>query len=874
MTPRRLLHRLLALGRARRLDRELDAEIAAHLELAERDALAAGLSPREARERARRQFGAIAPMREEHREGRSALWLERVAQDVRYGVNSLVRDRSFTIVAVGVLALGIGANAAMFSVVDAVLLSPLPFTQPERMVRVWDAPRPGVMNSVSTPDFLDWRRMGTAFEALAAEQPGSIALTGSGDPVRVDARRVTADYFKVFAVDGGLGRTFTEQDMDPGGEPVVVISHAAWRTYFGGAADILQQRPMLDGTPHQVIGVLPPGVFDRDDAKLWTPLRFTPDQRRRDWHWLSVTGRLREGVTLDQARAEMHSIHAALTDVTPIWKRDWTPTIERVDHMLVGDTLRRSVLLAFGAVAMVLLIACANVANLLIARGASRAKEIAVRSALGATRGRVIAQLVTECFVLCVLGAGAGLLVGSLLVGLATPALADVLPSTAAVGIDLRVLGFSAVVTAVVTLAIGVLPSVQASAGSLTPALMSTSRATSGSRTRLRRAIVIVEVALSLVLVCGAALMFRSLLNLQRSDTGVRLDHVLTMSVGLAESSYPRPENLAGFYTALIDRVEAAPGVVRAGLATHLPLHWIGNGEGLFLPGFEEPVNVRFKRVDPGYFDVLGIQVIAGRGITSDDRQGAPGVIVINDALARRLSERLEAGATPIGRDTAITAAGGRRLPAKIVGVIRNERTAAPGRPDPPVVYMPLAQAPDTDVRMLVRTELDPAAVTSSIREALRQVDPNVPLGDVATLVDVRDRLLTGTSRPAWAIGAFAGMAACLAALGLYGVLAHTVSLRRREIGIRMALGARPIDVLTNVLRGALALVAIGLVLGLASAAALTRMMKTLLFDVSPLDPIAIALAATSMLAIGLVAGFVPAYRAARVNPITVLHEE
>jgi putative ABC transport system permease protein len=874
MTLRRLLHRLLALGRATRLDHELDAEIAAHLELAERDALAAGLSPREAREHARRQFGAIAPVREAHRDVRSARWLEHVAQDVRYGLTTLARDRSFTIVAVGVLALGIGANAAMFSVVDAVLLSPLPFIHPDRIVRVWDAPKPGIVNDVSVPDFLDWRRMATTFEALAAEQAESIALTGGGDPVRLAARRVTADYFKVFAVGGGLGRTFTERDMDPGAEPVVVISHAAWQAYFGGVADMLQQRPILNGVPHQVIGVLPPGVFDRDDAKLWTPLRFAPDQLQRDWHSLSVTGRLREGVTLAQAREQMRGIDAALTDVTPLWKRDWTPMVERVDQMLVGDTLRRSVLLAFGAVAMVLLIACANVANLLITRGASRAKELAVRSALGATRGRVIAQLLTECFVLCVAGAGAGLLVGSLLVGLATPALGDVLPSTAAVGIDLRVLGFSAAVTAVVTLAIGVLPSVQASAGSLTAALMSTSRAVSGSRARLRGAIVIVEVALSLVLVCGAALMFRSLLNLQRSDPGVRLDHVLTMSIGLSESSYTKPEDVARFYTSLIDRVEATPGVVRGGLATDLPLHWISDGQGLLFPGFEEPVTVRFKRVDPGYFHVLGIQVIAGRGISSDDRQGARGVIVINDVLARHLSERLETGASPIGRTAAVTAAGGRRLPAEIVGVIRNERTDAPGRPDPPVVYMPLAQAPDTDVRMLVRTELDPAAATSSIREVLRQIDSNVPLGDIATLVDVRDRLLTGTSRPAGAIGAFAGMAALLAALGLYGVLAHTVSQRRREIGLRLALGGRPIDVLTNVLRGALALVAIGLVLGLAGAVALTRIMTTLLFDVSPLDPIALALAATSMLAICVAAGFIPAYRAARLNPIAVLREE
>jgi putative ABC transport system permease protein len=869
---------LLALMRKRRLDRELEDEVLAHLEMAERDATAAGLSPEEARRAARLRFGGIEQMKEEHRDRRSLRWIETLLRDVRYGVASLARDPGFTAVVVGVLALGIGANVAMFSLVDAVLLKPLPFHNPDRIVRVWEAPRPGVTNSTSTLDFLDWKRLGTAFEALAAEQPVALALTGRGEPTRLSGKAVTAGYFKVFDTGVQLGRTFRPEEDRPGAAPVVVLSHAAWQTYFGGDPDVLHSRAILDGESHQVVGVLSPGALERDRAQFWMPLVFKPDHYLRSFHWLTVHGRLRDGVTLTQAREQMHAIHAALMEVTPVYKRNWTMVVEPLGRLLVGDNLRRSIFVAFGAVAVVLLIACANVANLLLAKGAARRKEMAIRTALGAGRGRLVAQLLTESLVLCVLGGAAGVAVASLLIGAATPILSQSLPYTADVGLDLRVFAFAAFVALGITLLVGALPSLEASRVNLAQSLNQAARGATGAHHRVRRMIVVGEVALSLVLVSGAILLFRSLLNLQRLETGIRIENVITVSVNLPVPTYPTPERAAFFYESVAERLKAAPGVAQAALSTHLPLRWIPNGEAIKVAGVDEMVNVRFKRIDPGYFDALRIPLLAGRGMTDRDRDGARRVVVVNQALAARLAD-VAGMKDPVGQAVQLhcpnyVQKGTARKDVEIVGVIRSERVAGPGVPDPAVVYVPLAQVPNPEVNLIVRAQGDPVSVVATIREAVRQVDPNLPLGDIATMQQIRERTLSGASRPAWLIGAFAAVAALLAALGLYGVLSHAVTQQRREIGIRMALGARSRDVLAHVLWNALTMIMVGLALGMLGAFALTRVMKSLLFGVSPVDPLALAVACVSMTLIGLLAGFLPASRAARVDPITTLRDE
>lgn len=878
MTVRRVVAGLLALTRKRQLDRELEQEILAHLELAERDGIARGLSPEEARREARRSFGGIEQIKEQHRDRRSFRWIEAVVHDLRYGLASLMRTPGFTAIVVTVLAIGLGANVAMFSIVDNVLLRPLPFPDPDRIVGVWEAPRPGISNATSAPDFLDWRRMATSFESLAAEIPVSAAINGQEGPVRVLGKAVTADYFRVFQTGPKLGRTFAAEDDRPGAPKLVVLSHAAWQNYFGADPDILGREILLDREPHRVIGVLQAGAFDRDQTQFWKPLAFTRDQLVREIHWLTVYGRMRGEVSLEQATGQMQAIYSSLRDLEPIKNPEGAMVVRPLAGLLVGANLRQSVTVAFGAVALVLLIACANVVTLLLARGASRRKELAIRSALGAGRARLVSEMLTEYLVLCVFGGAAAIAVAGILIRAAKPFLSDVLPFTADVRLDLRVLGFAAAISLGVALATGILPALFTSFGNLAESLNRVARGSSGAHARVRRAIVVGEVALSLVLVSGALLLFKSLLKLEHSETGIRLDNVITMSIDLPAGAYPTPARAALFYQALAGRIRNAPGIEQAALTSHLPLRWISNGEGIKTPGADEFINVRFKRVDPGYFSTLGIPVLRGRGISVQDREGTPRVIVINQALAGRLADAAQM-TDPVGKRVRLTYPGYIENPVfmpevEIAGVIRNERVAAPGVPDPPVVYVPLAQAPASSVKLIARSRLDADAVMPAIRAAVNEIDPNLPLGDVASMEHVRDRLLSGASHPAWLIGAFAAIAILLTAVGLYGVLSNSVTQQRREIGIRMALGARSFDVLSHVLWNALGMVVAGLVPGMLSTFALTRAMRSLLFQVSPLDSFALATACVSMIVLGVCAAWVPASRAARVDPVMTLRDE
>lgn len=878
MTLGRAIARLFALFRKQRLDQELENEILAHLEMAERDAIAAGLSPDQARAAAHRRFGGIEQMKEVHRDRRSFNFIDNLVRDFRYGLGSLMRDPGFAAIVIGVLALGIGANVAMFSVVDAVLLKPIPFPNPDRIVRIWEAPRPGVTNATATPDFLDWKRMATAFDALSAEIPVSVALTGQAEPMRLSGRAVTADYFRVFPINAFIGRTFTPREDQPGAQPVIVLSHATWQTHFAADPTILNRHVIIDGEQHQIVGVLPPGPFDRDRIEFWKPLVFTPGQYLRESHWLMVQGRLRDGVTLAQAREQMRSIRESLTDVMPPWKRQWGIVVESLDRLTVGNRLRQSIFVAFGAVALVLLIACANVTNLLLTKGASRKKEMAIRTALGASRGRLVSQLMTEGVVLCLLGGAAGLGVASLLIEAATPFLSKAIPYTSSLALDFRVFAFAAAVAVGVGLLVGTLPALQASIGNPEKSLRQAERGSSGTHHRVRRTIVIAEVALSLVLVCGAFLLFKSLFKLQQLETGIRIENVITVSMNLPARSYPSSERAATFYESAAERLRAIPGVMQAAITTHLPLRWISNGEAVEVAGVKELINVRFKRVDPGYFDAFGIPLLAGRGITERDHHSGRRIVVINQALAARLADT--AGIkNPIGHVVRLYCPryiekGTTTEEVEIAGIIRSERVGDPGMPDPAVVYVPLVQVPHQEINLVVRTQTDPASVVSAIRDAVRQIDPNLPLGEIATMQEVRERTLTGPSRSAEVIGIFAAIAALLAAIGLYGVLSQTVMQQRREIGIRMALGARSRDIMSHVLGNAMILIAIGLGLGMLGAFALTRVVKNILFEVSPLDPLALAAACASMAFVGLFAGLVPASRAARVDPVTTLRDE
>lgn len=875
MSLRRRLSSLLALVRRRRLDLELESEILAHLELAERDAMDGGLSPEEARREARLRFGGVEQMKEAHRDQRSIPLLETAIRDFRYGLASLRRAPGFSIVIIGLLALGIGGTVAMFSVVDAVLLKPLPFPEPDRIVRVWEAPRPGVVNATTVSQFLAWKRSATVFDAVAAEEPISAALNEKSGPTRLSGKLVTAEYFKVFGTGAALGRTFTSAEDQPGAAPVIVLSHAAWKTYFGGDPDILRRRVFLDGEGYQVIGVLQPGAFDRDPTQFWTPLIFTPAQKLSDTHWLTVYGRLRAGVRLTEARQRMQALYAALVQTEPIADRGGSIAMERIAQLLVGGDLQRSISVAFGAVLLVLLIACANVANLLFAQGATRRTELAVRAALGAGRARLVAQLLVESLVLCLFGGAAGIAVGDVLIRVAHPLLSRSLPFTAEPVLDFRVLAFGIAAVLGVLLLTGVWPALRIASGNLVDSLKQSARGSSGAPVRVRRSIVIGELAVSLVLVCGALLLMKSLAKLQQVDTGVRIENIVTASLDLGANAYPTPQKAALFCRALAPRLQSIPGVKGVGLSTYLPLEWISNGEAIQIAGAEKPVRVRFKRVNPGYFRTLDIPVLAGRGITDRDREGASPVVVINQELAARLAE---AGLkNPIGKMVRLSSTdyenSPRMLEVEIVGMIRSERTASPGQPDPAVVYVPLAQSPNPDLKLLVRTNEPDLAIVPMIRKAVSEMDPNLPLGNIARMQQVLDDTLLPASRPAWIIGVFAFIAVLLAAIGLYGLISHSVTQQWHEIGIRMALGARPNDVLLQVLRSALTTVSVAILLGLIGSFALTRVMKSLLFEVSPLDPLALVAACLFMLVIGFLAGFLPANRAAHADPAATLRD-
>ena len=855
--------------RGDRLTREIDEELQSHIA----DAIEGGRDPAEAR----RAFGPALLRREESRDARLLTWLDSLLRDFRYGLSSLVREPGFTITAVGLLALGIGANTAMFSVVNAVLLKPLPFPEPERMVRVWETPTPATRNETTTLTFLDWQRQSAIFEALSVESRTRAAVETDGSPARLTGRLVSANYFKVFGVRPRIGRNFAQGDDQPGAAPVVLISYSLWRTWFGGDPGVLDRDLKLDGVPHRIIGVLPPGSFDRDEAVFWKPLIFAPEQLNRTHHVWKVVGRLRPGVSLGQAQAEMSLLRARLDEVLANYK-GWGFAVDPFARFLVGDTLRRSIYLAFGAVVMVLLITCANIANLALAKGAARQKEMAVRAALGASRGRLLAQLLTESLVLCLLGDVAGIVAAYLLLHSATPLVATSLPFTADLNLDLRVLGFAAAAATAVLILAGLLPSLKTSYSKLSNSLNLAARGSSGSSAATRRTIVVGEVAISVVLICGAALLFKSLAKLQQVDVGVRIDHVITMSTNLPPAAYPTPEGAVGFYDAVVQRLRSVSGVDQASVTHRLPLQGAGWGEGMTVRGMAEFFGVGVKPVDPWYFGMMQVPLESGRGIEDRDRAGAPPVVVINQELARYLSNKFGM-ANPVGRTARIDLPGYGSIPeslvkVQIVGVIRSEHTGELQEPQERIAYVPLAQVPQQDINLIVRTRIDPLALMSGIREAVRQVDAHLALADVRTMEQVKEQSMLWAKQPTWVVGAFAGVAALLAALGLYGVLAHAVAQQRREIGIRMALGAQQGDVLAYVLRSAFSMLIVGLACGLAGAFVLTRVLKSLLFHVSALDPVALSVACVLMTLVGILAAWVPASRAARVDPMEVLRDE
>jgi putative ABC transport system permease protein len=817
---------------------------------------------------------------------RTARWkMHALTHDLKYGVRMLVRQPGVSIIAVVTLALGIGANTAMFSAVDAVLLRPLPYEDPDQLVMAWETRQAeGVLDNMVAPaDFVDWARLNTVFDSMAAFAPSSLDLTGVGDPVRLPAGLVSPTFFSVFRIRPVLGRTFTADEGIEGRHRVVLLTHGLWERRFGADSAIVGRRLLFNGVPHEVIGVLPASFeFPDPTIEVWAPLAFegTSEPLSRDTHNFFVYARMKPGVTVQQARGEMDLIGARLSQQYPgsnerhgVWVTSLSDQITGPKHRSAaqGRDLRTGLLLLLGSVAFVLLIACVNVANLLLVRAAGRRREMAVRAALGAGRQRLIGQTLTESLILGVAGGVLGLIVAFWGIG----ALRQMAPGNAQVvglehvGLDMRVLAFTFGLSLATGLLFGLLPAWHLANQDVNAALKDGARTAGVTRRRLRLALVVSEIALASLLLVGAGLTLRSFQTLLDADPGFTADGVLTSFVVLPESRYRDDERLIAASQQIERRLATIPGVRAAGVTSHLPLTGQDSRRGIIVEGREPtdgPTRAHPRVVTPGYFRAMGIQLASGRFFNEADRAGAPLVTIVNETMALRYWP----GRSPIGRRVTFT---GTKDVREIVGVIGDVRHWGIDQPVNPEMYLPLAQVPSQAVTFVIATDANPSALAGAVREQLRSFDQNLPLSNVRPMADVASRSLASQRAAMLLLGIFGVLALVLAAAGIYGVMAHLVALRSSEIGVRMTLGAKPSTLMRLILREGLAHAAIGLTIGLAASVFVMRAFRSMLHDVSPTDPITLAAVALILTATALAACAIPARRAMRVDPVQALRQ-
>ena len=799
------------------------------------------------------------------------------ARDVRHALRMLVRTPGFSLVAVLTFALGIGVNTAVFSVFNGVLLRPLPYPEPDRITMIWmDNRRQNIKEDITSyPTFRDWRDQSTTYEHMAAFTPSSFNLTGADEPERLVGAQATASFFDVMGIRPLAGRVFTKENETPGNDAVVVISRGLWMRKFGGAPDVLGRAITLNGRPHEVIGVMPAALQQPAKAELWKPLAPPEDLRdARGAFWLPVIGRLKPGVTPEQAQTEMSGIAGRLEQAFPS-NRGFGVYVVPLHRQLVGD-IRRSLVVLLAAVGFVLLIACANLGNLMLGRTAARRKELAIRTALGARRMRLIRQIVTETLVLALAGSVLGLLFAYWATGFFITLGGESIPRPEAIAIDGRVLAFALLLAVISALLAGVVPALQASRTHVVDHLREGGREGGAQAAgRTRSVLVAAEVALAFVLLAGAGVLTRTLWSMQRVERGMRIDGVTKVTVSLPPALYAGPTEVRAFYARLLERLRSLPDVESAATATDV-LQPLVTSSGVFsiegrpLPPPEERVEYPVEVVSPGFFETLGISLAAGRTFSEQDHADAPRAMIINEMLARQAWP----GQDPIGRrmrsgDETSTAPW-----MTVVGVIRDVRRADVTRAVRPELYMCSLQVTPRTQMVLVRTKgTDPRTIIADVRREVRALNPQLPVYNAGTLAeDFSDTLTTPRFR-AVLLAAFALIALVLASIGIYGVTAHAVSQRTHEVGIRMALGARAPDVLKLVvgqhLRPALA----GVVVGLVSALALSRYVRTLVYGVAATDPVTFASMALALTAVALAACWIPARRATRVDPLVALRE-
>jgi putative ABC transport system permease protein len=798
--------------------------------------------------------------------------------DLHIALRGLRRVPGFAVVVVVTLALGIGATTAIYSVVNGVLLTPLPYPQPDRLVLVWEQNphRGSARNTVSPANYLDWRDRARSFSGLAAFTWTGITLTG-GTPEHVEGRAVTPEFFSVLRVDPAIGRTFTAEESAPGATKVVVLSHGLWQRRFGGDSSIVGRTIAVAGGDVRVVGVMPASFQSMPLGldQFWQPLGLDPADRERRGRYAMVIGRLRDGVTAEAAQAEMTSIAADLAREHVDFNTGWGANVVTLTDQVVGRA-RPVLLTLLGAVSLVLLIACANVANLMLARTAARRRELAVRAALGASPRRLAREVLTESVVLAAIGGAAGVVLAVWGVELLVTAAPAEVPRLAQIGVDGRVLA----VTAAVTLLVGILFGSPGALGRGSDELAEDlhgagRRATVGAEARrLRGALVVAQVSLSMVLLVGAGLLIRSLQRLTAVDPGFDASQLLTVAVDLPAATYPDDPRRSAFYTELLRRARAMPGVQSAAMIDFLPLAGPGSATSFTVVGRPAPAPGQvpvadIRVVDPQYFQTMRIPLRGGRIPDERDRVSAPPVVVINETMARSLWP----GEDPVGRRVKVNMwdPDAETEVIGVVGDVRQDRLDGDRRA---MIYYPAAQAPTISMNLVLRTAGPPLDLAATMRAAVREIDSDQPVGQVTTMQSIVRLSIADRRFPMFLLSLFAGLAVTLAAVGIYGVLSYSVGLRSQEIGVRMALGARVTDILGMVLKQGGILVAVGGAVGLGSALALSRVLRGLLFGITPADPgtyLAVCLV-LALVALGAMA--LPARRAAAVDPMRALKSE
>jgi putative ABC transport system permease protein len=798
-------------------------------------------------------------------------------QDLRYGLRMSWKSPGFTVIAIFALALGIGANSAIFSVVNAVLLRPLPYHEPERIVWVEGVNllRGITSSSISPPDFADWTNENQVFEQMTAFRTGGAALTGGDEPERIAAAYVYASFFPVLGVKPALGRAFLPDENQAGRDAVVILSHGIWQRRFGADPNMIGKTLTMSGGPVTVVGIMPSGLRFPEETEVWRPLVIRPEDDRRDNRFLLAMGRLKAGVTLEQAQSQIDTINNRLAQNYADTNMGWGVKLAGLQAALVGDT-RPALLALLGAVALVLLIACANVANMLLARAAARQKEIAIRTALGASRLRVIRQLLTESIMLSLMGGVLGLLLGVWLTDLLVAISPRDTPRLDEISLDGRVLGFTLAIACLTGLIFGLAPALQASRNDLNESLKEGGRSnTEGhGRNRVRSLLIVAEVALSLMLLVGAGLLIKSFMRLRDVNPGFNPANVLTTRISLTPAKYPEKAQKANFYEQLLERVRSLPDVESAAAVLTLPLGGSNINLGrAFIPegrplAPEESSNANFQMITPDYFRVMGVPVNAGRAFTTQDTQQTTPVVIINEALARKIFP----GEDPVGRR--LTVWRDEKFMREIVGVVGNVKPDALDEDDALQLYVPHAQDPSGGMALVIRTKGEPAALTASVRREVLAMDKDQPVYDVKTMESVVAAAVAPRRAPMLLFSVFAGLALLLAAVGIYGVISYSVTQRTHEIGIRMALGAQTGDVLKLVVGRGMALTLIGVAIGLVAAFALTRVMSSLLFNVSATDPLTFGVVSVLLAAVAFVASYIPARRATKIDPMVALRYE